>query len=644
MENEKNNAIEKVENLSTDTASSSAAQGAPKGKASAKKTAKAKTAPSVSDSLKAEIKREEERVENTQKEITRHEKRVKAAIERRKKNQEKLKAKERRLSNRQKALKARKTAIKNRREEYKAEKLRAKEERLARRDMLKHESKAEREKRIAAEKQAKMNAKLEANKRRHVLREKRSDMLKQKRANKQALRQQRQAAHHQDKDKKRARGIGGWLAAVISLGSTTLVLATLFTLSLINNSGVSFMGSTAVAETYYDLVDYVDNLEVNMSKLLVSNDKSQQQRLLGEISTHASLAANDLAQLPLKDEAKYYTTKYINQVADYSKYLVNKLIDGDLLSKTDKENLSQLYKINTTLKEELSALNTQMGVDFDFNNLLNDGKDNPVLEKFTQLEANAVEYPKLIYDGPFSDSLDKKVPKAITGEEITTRQAEELFESIFAKHGIKNIESTGESHGKIDCYNVEADFDGGKIFASISKKGGKLVMFNNYLDCTAQNKNLDECVNVGYDFLSTLGINNVTAVWATESGATAYINYCVEQEGVILYPDMIKLTVCKERGVVSGMDGVSYYLNHTARDIKEPTISQQTALDSLSTDLVVDSVRLSLIPRGENKEALAYEVAGTFNGATYYVYIDAATGKEAQIFRVVDTVEGQLLM
>ena len=640
MEKEKNNAIEKVENLSVDTKKEKVAHT----KGSEAKETPAKKVERELTKSKTVTKNEQNKTAQNKKDVEKREKRVENAIAKKKAKKLRLEEKKKALAKRQKALEAKKQLINKRREEYRAEKLRAREERLARRDMLKHESAEEREKRLAAEKQAKMNAKLKEQERRYALRAKKSDELKQKRANAHALREQRHASRQQNKERKHSRGIGGWLAAVISLGSATLVLATLFTLSMINNKGMNYMGSSAVAETYYDLVDYVDNLEVNMSKLLVSNDKAQQQRLLTEITTQASLAADDISQLPLKDEAKYYTTKYINQVADYSKYLVNKLIDGDSLSETDKENVTELYKINTELKRELNMLATSVGEDFDFNDLLNDGKDNPILDKFTELEANAVEYPKLIYDGPFSDSIEKKEPKAIDGEEITKRQAEEIFNNLFAKHNLENVEATSEANGKILCYNVEADVDNGKIFASISKKGGRLVMFNNYRDCTAQNKTLDECVELGYEFLNELGINNVSAVWATENGATAYINYCAMQDGVICYADMIKLNVCKERGVVSAMDGISYYLNHTTRQVKEPELSQDSALKNLSTDIVVDSVRLAVIPRGETQETLAYEVAGTYNGVTYYVYIDAHTGKEVQIFRVVETTEGQLLM
>ena len=49
-------------------------------------------------------------------------------------------------------------------------------------------------------------------------------------------------------------------------------------------------------------------------------------------------------------------------------------------------------------------------------------------------------------------------------------------------------------------------------------------------------------------------------------------------------------------------------------------------------------------PECESKEVLTYEFMGERNGDTYYVYIDANTGVEVDIFKVVKTTEGTLLM
>ena len=35
---------------------------------------------------------------------------------------------------------------------------------------------------------------------------------------------------------------------------------------------------------------------------------------------------------------------------------------------------------------------------------------------------------------------------------------------------------------------------------------------------------------------------------------------------------------------------------------------------------------------------------GEMNDSTYYVYIDATTGKQVEMFKVIESTEGQLLM
>lgn len=614
----KNNAIEKVENLTNDN----------------KKTKKSAYKPDIgTDNANFEDLKEAEnkkmRTENA----------IKARQKKDEKQQNKLKLKR----EKEKAKRA-KIALKNKRkEEYKAEKLRRKEERLARRDMLKHESKEERQKRILAQKKA---VKLERQKIREAkikARQERAQLKRQKLENKRALKAQKRQNRIKERREKRNRGLGGWLTAVIALGSSTLILATLFMLSLFNMLGITPApyGNVA-AETYYSLVDYIDNMEVNMSKLMVSNDVKQQQRILADLQTQASLAAEDISRLPLKDESKYYTTKYINQVADYSKYLNNRLIDGDSLNENDVKNINSLYKINTVLQEELSKLNMAMGAEFDFNTIYNENSDNMFLEKFNELEKMAVEYPKLIYDGPFSDSLDNE-KKTTLGEKVTSSKVEENFNGVFNRYNPQNVEVMGETQGKIACYSVKADASDGEIYANFSIEGGHLIMFNHYADCTEQNYSMEECIKIADKFFEDINLDGLEAVWATESGATCYINYCLNYGGAIIYPDMVKVTVCKQRGLVSSFDAVSYYLNHKPREIEQPQISQKDAITGLSADLSVLSTRLCVIPKG-SLEVLAYEVFGTYNDSKYYVYVDAKTGKEVQIFCVVNTAEGELLI
>ncbi len=440
--------------------------------------------------------------------------------------------------------------------------------------------------------------------------------------------------------------ITGWVAAVIALSCVLLVVSTLFIVSMTDDMGTNKQVEGTTDQAYYDFVNYVDNIDVDLSKLIVSNDKKNQQRILGELTTKSQLATANLSRLPIQDESKFYTTKFINQVGDYSKYLNNKLIDGLSITSEDKENLNSLSQINGVLKSELSNLTTEMGADFDFLSLLDNNNQNIVLSKFDELESNAVDYPKLIYDGPFADSLDKEQAKGLSGGEISLNQAQEKVNEYFADYGISEIQPMGEGVGTISTYNFESKMEGGsKLYCEISKVGGKLIMFECYKDCQNEDLKLDKAEEIGLNFLSKLGFEKMNAVWATEKGAICYMNFVSTVDNMVIYPDMVKITVCKERKLVSSFDAREYYLNHAEdRQIIKPTLSADEARKKVSDNLEIETTRLAVIPYGENNEITAYEFGCDFNGVTYYVYINATTGDEAQIFRVVETTEGQLLL
>ncbi len=446
--------------------------------------------------------------------------------------------------------------------------------------------------------------------------------------------------------KKRAWTKGAIFTAVI-LGATTLMLGTMLAFSVFTPIDEYMTTSVTEEQGFYELVSYVDGMDVNLSKVVVSKDDEKRQKLLGDIRVQSSLATESLNRLALKDEDKYYTVKFINQVGDFSKYLSEKLIDGETLSSGDIKTLKSMQEINATLKLNLTELAINMDAGYDFKSLL-EGKDGDVIiSKFKDLEMLATEYPHMIYDGAFSDGTESKTAKALDGEsEISKMQAEETFKKYFSAYGIKNVELVGESTGEvIETYNLEGtDADGVQISAQISKKGGKLIEFNYFKECNDDKIDLATSREIAEKFLNKIGYTDLKAVWTTSGGNVVTINYASVVGGVICYPDLIKVNVCRERGIVSGLEASSYIYNHTERAKENATISLTQAREKVEGEIEVEASRLAIIPKGENKEILAYEFYGTSDGAYYYIYIDAKTGKEVDIFKVIETSEGTLLM
>ncbi len=449
---------------------------------------------------------------------------------------------------------------------------------------------------------------------------------------------------NRQKNRQRKMGIGGWVTAVVSLGVCTLLLATALTLVFILPSSSDKDVENLYQKSFYNTTSEIDNIDADLSKAIVTNDKSALQKYLVDIAINSELCESDISSLPLQDENKFYTTKLINQIGDYSKYLNNKIIDGEDLTEKDRNTLVSLYNSNLVLKNAFQNMSANMDGDYSFNDLLDAKEGDIVLDGFNELQNLSVEYPELIYDGPFSDGKDNREIKGLTGEEINKEGAQKIFIETFGGYGLNNIEYAGENNGNIECFNYQAEIGEDVIYAQISKKGGKVLMFSYSGSCKAINIDREYAEEKGLEFLSGLQIDDMKAVWINLANNVYTINFAYEDNGIVVYSDLIKIRVCAETGMVIGMEGTSYYTNHTKRNIPSALISESEAKEKVSSNIEIESARKAIVPIGNSSEKLCYEFSGRYNDSLYYVYIDARTGKQVEMFKVIDSTEGELLI
>ncbi len=624
MEENKNNALEKAEKVADQITKKRHTK--KKKSSGVKKSERAKPI-SKKQNAKQSVRRqkvEQREKAKAEKERALAEKRVeKARIKAHQKaEKEKAKATALREKNRKKA------ELLQKKQEIKAQKQKRKE-------LLKRESKKDRQVRIATEKAEKRRIKEQARQDKHELKKQR---LQAKRQRKQEKSKNRQ------RNKERTRGVGGWLAAVITLGVSTLVLASALTFVFLMPNQGDMMLEASYQKSFYDTVEQIDNIDLNLSKALATKDSGAMQLYLVDTAVNSELAENDLQQLPLQDESKFYTTKLINQIGDYSKYLNKKLVKGESLTQDDRAGLVQLYQANATLKASLQRMMSEMGANFNFSSLGNAKDGNLVLDNFNQLQNLSVEYPELIYDGPFSDGQDRAEIKGLNGNEITSAEASSIFASTFAEYNVMDVMSEGESTGAIECFNVQGMINGQTAFAQISKKGGKLVMYSFAGSCNALNYNREYVTKVADRFLLDAGLKGLEPVWYNLADNVYTINYAFVQDGIVIYPDLVKVRLCAETAMVIGLEATGYYTNHTDRVIAQPVLSQRQAAQGVSDFIDISDSRLAVVPFGKSAERLCYEFVGEYDGSTYYVYIDAINGKQVEIFKVIDSEQGTLLM
>lgn len=542
---------------------------------------------------------------------------------------------ERKLAAKEKAAQ-RKAAAKEKAAQRRAEK-------AARKDLLKNESASERLQRIEREKKARIAAKENAAQRRHELALKRKEIrLKKKEErlkDKQHKREQRSASRREH-----APGFGGWLAAVISLGVVSMIMATVITAGAINMRTMNYGMTSNYMGSVYELDGRADSIQNSLNKLRITTSAREQSRLLTNILVQSELAENDLERMPIDEMTSASINDFVNRTRDFARGALGKLSSGEKLSDKEMQVINYLYSFNSRVRRELDEMTVNMTAK-DIASWLK-GKDGAISDGLGRIEKSFSDKGENGNIEPFTGNMPGKKAKGVERyEEISSADGGKQIFKMFANYDLTEAECTGETSANgLECFNYKmSDSRGREFFAQLSKKGGKLVMFNSYEPCYAYNYDIEKCVDIAEKFLSEQGFTGMKAVWSNECNATAEINFAPEDGGAFVYPDMIKVKVCETRGIVTGVDAFSYWMNHTERNIGEAGLSSKEAIaKSGLNNTKITSSRLTLISN-RGAERLAYEIYCTYEGEEYCVYIDASTGDEIEVFAIENSDCGKIL-
>jgi len=113
---------------------------------------------------------------------------------------------------------------------------------------------------------------------------------------------------------------------------------------------------------------------------------------------------------------------------------------------------------------------------------------------------------------------------------------------------------------------------------------------------------------------------------------------------VTIYPDLVKVTVALDNGEVTGTETSGYLMSHRKRALPKPSVSQEQARAAINPRFEVSGGKLALIPVGTKDERLTYEFQGKLDQESYLVYVNAISGREENVLKLVDTPGGTLTM
>lgn len=396
---------------------------------------------------------------------------------------------------------------------------------------------------------------------------------------------------------------------------------------------------------FYSLLDSVNNLDNKLSKLNNSSSSSYQRKLLLEASSNASEAEISIASLPLSQNDIQDTVKMVNQISGYTTTLADKLAQGQSLTDNEIKTLENISQSVSALKSQLNEfarkldkgyqiLRASMDIDTD---------GNRFSTSLSSLKNNDVEYPTMIYDGPFSDSVVNSAIKGVKKAKVSKEKAQEHLESHFKSASL--IEYIGSTEGRFQTYNFRVtNSSEEKLYVQSLQQGGDILTISGAGELGQASIDDTQAKNIALEFAKLNGIENGQVVWSDTIENDVYFNIAPTQNSIILYPDLVKVKVNLVSGSVVGYDATAYFTNHTDRSLSKGSLTLDEGETKVPDRFTITLTRYALVPLDYNREVVCVEVQAEDGENTFYFYYNVISGNLENLLKVIKTDNGNLLM
>ena len=400
-------------------------------------------------------------------------------------------------------------------------------------------------------------------------------------------------------------------------------------------------------ETYrsalYEAAEEMQSLSVSLEKALVSSDPGQTASYLCAISRQASQVQHSLALLPLSHGAMADTLAFANRLSDYAASLVpvSGALDSAALQSLE-EHLEACLRLCGQMSLSRQAMDDRQ---------LSLTPDKAVFTAEAAVQQRPLEilgdkdggmnYPTLIYDGPFSDGHASGEPRGLPEGEVSRAQALEIARRFVGERRALSVAPAPDTGGKIPAFGVTVQTADVQLNLEVTRQGGRVLLMSPETASFPATQSLQTCRDAAARFLEAQGFGPMEATHHQLYDGLCVISFAALQDGVLLYPDLVKVQLRMDTAEVVGLEAHNYYVSHVPRTLPDPVLTPEEAQTRLSGRVTVHGVRLCLIPHHE-AEVLCYEFSITLGDGEYYLYLAADDGREVELLKVIPSENGTL--
>lgn len=398
--------------------------------------------------------------------------------------------------------------------------------------------------------------------------------------------------------------------------------------------------------SFHQLSSGMDNINAQLAQVLVTTSHEQTLLSLSNLWREVYGTINDLSNLPVAMHELESTDLFLNNVAEYSYYLIRKnILKGNSLNEADWAQIQEFYQRSKVVTNELDQIEAKiLNEDLRFSDvplyLANEEnqEENSIVSAFRSIENQVHAFPEL----DFEEGVRKiePEPRPITGEQITEVQAIEAASAFLSNYDEQPREAKVEfisEGGAIPIYGVR--FYGSKetepIYIEVSQKGGHVLQMYQYRDIGEAQYDEAEVAKRAAQILINMGFPTMVQVDAQVDNRIVDLTFVPVQNGVYIYSDMVKMQLARDDNKLLNYDQTSYATRHYARPIGSPVLTELEVRTGMNPNFEVTDIRLALITDEYSvNEILTYEVRGTIVEEEFAVFVDAKSGEEIRIVRL----------
>ena len=300
------------------------------------------------------------------------------------------------------------------------------------------------------------------------------------------------------------------------------------------------------SSSYYSMVDNVNNLSVDLSKYSTLSTNAAKRDTLQDMMVDCNYIIAGLSILPIEEQNVVSATKFFNQVNGVCEAYLSQLSENNNLTLEQELLFDKIglvvEKIKSNFNEQNYGVN-ESGFSFVDASIFDNVGMNELSAGMGDLTDSNIEYPSMIFDGPFSSALETTKVIGLKGENVSIAVAQEYLQNKVYKNRDVKIAYLKETQGDVSTFDFEVMVEGKRFNAQVSKKGCLLITLSGCAEAGDAIISREQAGEIAKNFANNIGFENMQTVWLEQVENVAYVNLAPMQQDVILYPDLVKVKV-----------------------------------------------------------------------------------------------------